>query len=234
MPDAAVQVLYESGPCLVVLKPAGLATQAPPGIDSLEVRIKAALARQRPEHESIYLAVPHRLDRPVSGAMVFASKRRAAHKISQQFERREVKKIYWACVEGAVHPAAGTWTDHVRKVYGHPRAEIVPSDHPEGRIAVLHYRTLGMTPWGSWLEIELETGRTHQIRIQAASRGVPVLGDAFYGGQVTFGAQHFDERLRAIALHGRSLSFRDPTTKESVTVTAPLSDDWRPLHLQEH
>ncbi len=93
MLDTSIRVLYESGPCLAVLKPAGLATQAPPGIDSMELRIKAALARERPEHESIYLAVPHRLDRPVSGAMVFATKRRAAHKISQQFERREVKKI---------------------------------------------------------------------------------------------------------------------------------------------
>lgn len=233
MLGASVQVLYESGPCLAVLKPAGLATQAPPGIDSMEVRIKAALARERPEHESIYLAVPHRLDRPVSGAMVFATKRRAAHKISQQFERREVRKIYWACVEGVVSPAEGTWTDYVRKIYGHPKAEIVPADHPEGRIAILHYRTLGSTAWGSWLEIELETGRTHQIRVQAASRGHQVLGDAFYGASVPFGVQHADERLRAIALHGRSLSFRDPTTKESVTVVAPLADDWLPLGVVE-
>lgn len=230
--DVPFEVLYESGPCLVVLKPAGLATQAPPGIDSLEVRIKAELARQRPEHESIYLAVPHRLDRPVSGAMVFATRRRAAHKISQQFEHREVKKIYWACVEGEVQPAEGTWTDHLRKVYGHPKAELVPADHPEGRIAILHYRTLGVTPWGSWLEIELETGRTHQIRVQAASRGHPVLGDAFYGSRVPFGVQHADERLRAIALHGRSLSFRDPTTKETVTIVAPLTEDWRPLGVE--
>ncbi len=121
----------------------------------------------------------------------------------------------------------------MRKVYGHPTAELVPADHPEGRIAILHYRTLGSTAWGSWLEIELETGRTHQIRIQASSRGHPVLGDAFYGGSVPFGVQHADERLRAIALHGRSMSFRDPTTKEAVTVEAPLSDDWLPLGLEE-
>src|SRR3569623_2131462 len=145
MLEAAVEVLYESGPCLVVLKPAGLATQAPPGIDSLEVRINSALAKQRPEHESIYLAVPHRLDRPVSGAMVFATQRRAAHKISQQFERREVKKIYWACVGGAVHPAAGYLSDHVRYVYGDSGAVFVSAVHPVGGIAVLHYRTLGMT-----------------------------------------------------------------------------------------
>jgi 23S rRNA pseudouridine1911/1915/1917 synthase len=231
MPETAVHVLYESGPCLAVLKPAGLATQAPPGIDSMEARIKALLAERNPQHDVIYLAVPHRLDRPVSGAMVFATRRRAAHKISLQFERREVRKTYWACVEGEVSPAEGTWTDQMRKVYGHPKAEIVPADHPEARRAVLHYRTLGRTAWGSWLEIELETGRTHQIRLQAASRGHPVLGDAFYGGGIAFGVQHADERLRAIALHGRSLSFRDPSTKEIVTVIAPLPDDWAALDL---
>ncbi|HEV7225940.1 MAG TPA: RluA family pseudouridine synthase [Pirellulales bacterium] len=231
MPESSIHVLYESGPCLAVLKPAGLATQAPPGIDSLEARIKALLAARNPQHEAIYLAVPHRLDRPVSGAMIFATRRRAAHKISLQFERREVRKTYWACVEGGVSPAEGTWIDHVRKVYGHPKAEIVPADHPEARRAVLHYRTLGRTTWGSWLEIELETGRTHQIRLQAASRGHPVLGDAFYGGGVPFGVQHVDERLRAIALHGRSLSFRDPSTKEIVTVTAPLPEAWQALAL---
>lgn len=231
MIDFAVRVLYESGPCLAVLKPAGLATQAPPGIDSLEVRIKALLAERNPQHESIYLAVPHRLDRPVSGAMIFATRRRAAHKISQQFEHREVKKTYWACVEGEVAPAAGTWTDTMRKVYGHPKAEIVPAEHPEARLAVLHYRTLSHTAHGSWLEIELETGRTHQIRLQAASRGHAVLGDAFYGGRIEFGVQHADERLRAIALHGRSLAFRDPATKEIVEVVAPLPEAWAALGL---
>ena len=233
MLETAVHVLYESGPCLAVLKPAGLATQAPPGIDSLEVRIKAMLAERSPQHESIYLAVPHRLDRPVSGAMIFATRRRAAHKISLQFERREVRKTYWACVEGEVSPAAGTWTDHMRKVFGHPQAEIVPAEHPEARHAVLHYRTLGRTPHGSWLEIELETGRTHQIRLQAASRGHPVLGDAFYGGVAPFGIQHADERLRAIALHGRSLAFRDPATKEIVEVIAPPPEAWSALGLPE-
>ena len=231
MPEPSVHILYESGPCLAVLKPAGLATQAPPGIDSLELRIKALLAERNPQHESIYLAVPHRLDRPVSGAMIFATRRRAAHKISQQFEHREVKKTYWACVEGEVAPAAGTWTDTMRKVYGHPKAEIVPAEHPEARLAVLHYRTLGRTAHGSWLEIELETGRTHQIRLQAASRGHAVLGDAFYGGRIEFGVQHADERLRAIALHGRSLAFRDPSTKELVEIVAPLPEAWAGFNL---
>lgn len=228
---AGFRLLYESGPCLVVLKPAGLATQAPPGIDSLERRIKTWLAERSPQPGPVYLAVPHRLDRPVSGAMLFATRRRAGFKLSRQFERREVRKVYWACVEGVVSPAEGTWTDCIRKVYGQPRAELVPADDPQGRVAVLHYRTLGQTRFGSWLEIELETGRTHQIRVQAAARGHPVVGDSFYGATVPFGPQFDDERLRAIALHGRSLTFTDPTIGRRMTVVAPVSDDWSRLEL---
>lgn len=226
------QVLYESGPCLVVLKPAGVLTQAPPGLDSLEVWIKNWLKEREGKAGNIYLGVPHRMDRPVSGAMVFARHVRAATRISRQFENRAVRKIYWACVEGEVTPAEGTWTDYLYKIHGIPKSQIVASDHPEARRAVLHYRTLGQTPWGSWLEIELETGRTHQIRIQASSRGFPVLGDEMYGAAVSFGTQHEDERLRAIALHGRLLALKHPMTDESISITAPLFADWRALKLE--
>lgn len=229
MTDWGFEIIYEQGPCLGVLKPAGLATQAPPGIDSLEIRLKNLIKQRDNKPGNIYLGVPHRLDRPVSGVMVFARHVRAARRISEQFEARTVEKTYWACVQGEVFPAAGTWTDTLRKVYGKPLAEVVDASHPEGRSAVLHYRTLGKTPFGSWLEITLETGRTHQIRIQAASRGHPVLGDAMYGSTVPFGPQHDDERLRAIALHARRLCFRHPMTKEAVDLVAPLPEAWQGL-----
>ena len=215
-----LDVLYANGPCLVVAKPAGLLTQAPPGIDSLEARIKDQLGVD-------YLGVVHRLDRPATGAMVFALTRKAAGKLSKQFEQRWVRKVYWVAVEGTVAPDAGTWTDRILKVPDEPRAEI----SPDGREAVLHYARRGGGPWGSWLEVELETGRTHQIRVQAASRGHPVLGDAQYGATSDFGPRHDDERLRAIALHSRSLSFRDPTSREDVTVVAPLPAAWLALAL---
>jgi 23S rRNA pseudouridine1911/1915/1917 synthase len=213
-----LEILYENGPCLVVAKPAGLLTQAPPGIDSLEARIKQ-------ERGAGYLGVVHRLDRPASGAMVFALTRKAAAKLSKQFEQRWVRKVYWVGVEGAVVPADGTWVDLIEKVPDEPRAEISPA----GREAVLRYVVRGGGAWGSWLEIELETGRTHQIRVQAASRGHPVLGDAQYGAAGAFGPRHDDDRLRAIALHARSLSFRDPTSREDVTVTAALPPPWSDL-----
>lgn len=255
---AGVTILYEDGPCLVTFKPAGLSTQAPQAFDSLELRVKALLrsraeaaARLRAEapaveeadaanqssasHPSmsdrVYLGVPHRLDRPVSGPVIFALSRRAARGLSKQFERRTVEKVYWVAVAGTVTPASGTWVDILRKVPYESRAEITTPDMPEAKSAVLHYRTLGQSAHGSWLEVRLETGRMHQIRIQAASRGWPVLGDKLYGCAVPFGPQSDDKSLQMIALHGRSIALYHPLTREPVTVVAPLPTEWQALGL---
>ena len=173
--------------------------------------------------------MPHRIDRPVSGAILFTSTKKAARKLSKQIERRQVEKVYWACVAGLPAPESGTWRDRVRKIPNVARAEIAPDG--EGEHAVLHYRTLGTTPHGAWLEIRLETGRFHQIRVQASARGHAILGDVDYGSTVSFGPQVDDPRLRAIALHARRLSFVDPATKEAVHVEAPTPESWAELDL---
>ena len=98
--------------------------------------------------------MPHRLDRPASGAIVFAKDPRTTRKLGEQFEKRRVHKVYWACVEGRIDVETGRWEDSIYKVAGEPRAEIVGVGHPEGRHAALHYRVLRHFDWGSWLEIE--------------------------------------------------------------------------------
>jgi len=226
MSEPAPEILYDEGPCLVVNKPPGVLTQAPPGIDSLEVRLRAFLAGRAGGPGEPYLGVPHRLDRPASGAMVFGLTRRAARRLSRQFEDRRVRKTYWAKVVGRVEPASGTWRDFVRKVPDEAQAEVAAEGRPGARLAVLHYRVLDVRDGVTWLEVELETGRTHQVRVQAAARGHPVLGDAMYGSAVPFGPQHDDERLRAIALHARLLEFAHPRTRERVSVTAPPPVFW--------
>jgi 23S rRNA pseudouridine1911/1915/1917 synthase len=226
MPTDAVEILYEEGPCLVVNKPSGLLTQSPPGIDSLENRIKEFLKVRDHKPGKVYLGVPHRLDRPASGAMVFAKHVRAARRLAEQFEARVVRKRYWACVSGQVQPAEGIWRDRVRKVPEQARAEIAAPDQPDAREAVLRYRTLASDASGAWLEIELETGRMHQIRVQAGSRGHPLWGDALYGSTVAFGERFDDARLRAIALHAYRLEFRHPMTHEPVAVDAPPPAGW--------
>jgi len=219
-------ILYEQGPCLVVVKPGGVATQAPPGIDSLEVRVKQFLRTRENKTGNVYLGVPHRLDRPASGVMVLARHVRAARRLAEQFEARTVRKTYWAVVAGRVSPAAGTWTDSLRKVPDAAHVEVVSTDHPEARSAVLHYRVLAADVHGSWLEIDLETGRTHQIRVQAAHRGHPILGDSQYGSLIPFGPTTDDVRLRWIALHARRLEFLHPMTRQPVSQTAPLPPAW--------
>ncbi len=226
-------ILYEEGPCLVVNKPPGLPTQAPLGIDSLEWRIKRFVkARLGRKEGGVYLGVPHRLDRPSSGALVFARHIRAARRLSQQFERRHVGKTYWGCVSGQVETDEGIWEDFLYKIPGQAHVEVVDDFHPQGKHAVLHYRVIGRFDWGTWLEIELKTGRTHQIRVQAASRGYPILGDAQYGSTVPFGPQPDDLRQRGIALHARTLSFLHPMTKEPVQITAPVGRPWHELGIE--
>ena len=220
------EILYEAGPCIVVSKPGGLLTQAPQTIDSLETRVKRYLKERDQKPGNIYLAVIHRLDRPVSGAVICARHIRAARRLSEQFELRKVRKTYWACVEGIVQPATGTWRDFMRKIPDQPQAEIVDEQHAEGRLALLHYRTLGQDDRGSLLEIELETGRMHQIRLQASSRGHPILGDQQYGAQQSFGPPTDDPRARWIALHARRIVFQHPMNREQVDVTAPCPGVW--------
>jgi len=230
MSTEPLSLLFADPACLVVWKPPGVLTQAPAGIDSLEVRIRAFLESQSPGLP-IYLGLPHRLDRPVSGALVMGLARRTTRKLADQFEARRVKKIYWACVHGHVQPESGTWRDWMRKIPDRPLSELLPADHADAREAILHYRVLGHCPRGTWLEIVLETGRMHQIRLQAASRGHAILGDELYASAEPFGEQFEDGRLRAIALHARELGFQHPVTREALHFTADLPAAWHELQL---
>jgi 23S rRNA pseudouridine1911/1915/1917 synthase len=231
--NVGFELIYEEGPCLVINKPGGVLTQAVPGVDSIEVRLKSFLKqREGKTSGDVYLGVPHRLDRPVSGAMVFARNIRATRRLAEQFEGRMVHKIYWAVVEGVVPGDQGTWRDFTRKVPDEPRAEIVDRQHPDARLAVLNYRVLQRLADATWLEVKLETGRMHQIRLQVAARGFPVVGDAQYGSTRPFGPQTEDWRERWIALHARQIAFRHPLSREQVEVTAKLSEAWNEFGLK--
>lgn len=227
----ALEILHEEGPCLVINKPGGLLTQAPPHIDSLEMQVKRFFKERENKPGRVYLGVPHRLDRPVSGAIVLARHVRAARRISEQFQGRTVQKTYWACVEGSPREDQGCWQDAMRKIPGEARSEIVPADHPDAQKAVLHFQVIERLEDCSWLEIQMETGRTHQIRLQCSSRGLPIIGDRQYGSARSFGPAEDDDRRRWIALHARRLAFKHPMTREQVDITAPLSVHWNSLGL---
>ena len=214
-------VLSEDGPILAINKPAGLLTQAPPGVPSLEAEVKAWLKERHDKPGNVYLGIPHRLDRGVSGVIVFTRNSKAAARMAEQFEQRSVRKVYWAVVEGIPDPASAELTDWILKLPEQSRAEIVPAVTPGARGCRLSYRVLATRENTSLVEIEPHTGRMHQIRVQFASRGWPVLGDTQYGST----RSPFLEEQR-IALHAHSLTFQHPVRYDPLTVTAPLPDDW--------
>ncbi len=225
-----LDLLLDDGHILAVNKPAGLSTQSPPSFPSLERFVREHVAARYTGPGTAYLGVPHRLDRPVSGVILFAATPRAARKLARQFERRSIDKTYWAAVQGIVEPAAGTWRDLMRKVPDEARAEAISPNLPGGQEAVLHYRTIGQTPFGSLLAITLETGRMHQIRLQCSIHGHPVLGDVLYGSDIPFGPAVTDERERAIALHARSIEFHhSEAPQRRIKIEAPLPHYWQTL-----
>jgi 23S rRNA pseudouridine1911/1915/1917 synthase len=229
--NSSLAILFEDNHCLAVAKPAPLLTQGVPAgkAPTLEAMVKAYLKERYQKPGNVYLGIPHRLDRPVSGVLVFARNTKAARRLAEQFQSHQVTKIYWAAVEGEVPEAAGVWEDWLLKLPAEARTERVEPGTPGARHAVLRFRRLATSDGCSWLEIEPETGRSHQLRVQAASRGLPIRGDLLYGSQLPFGPPAELPRDRIIALHARSLTFLHPIRYEPVTVVAPLPAAWHEL-----
>lgn len=176
-----IKILWDGNAALVVHKPAGIATQAAQGIESLETLLRTQLAER-----TDYLAFPHRLDRPVSGVILVATRKRAARLLSDQFASRKVTKTYLAWVTGKVQSQQlGLWVDHLRKVTNRSHAEIVQPGSEGARVAETRasLRLYDYSANRSLLELSPLTGRMHQLRLQTAHRGFPIIGDWQYGGQ---------------------------------------------------
>lgn len=217
---------------LAVNKPGGLLTLgAIPGVPTLERQVKAWLKERYQKPGNVYLGIPHRLDRPVSGVMVFARNSKAAARLAEQFRARQVQKTYWAVVERPPESSEGELVDWLLKTPDQARVEVVAPETPGAREARLRYRTIGAD--GRLLEIELLTGRMHQIRVQFGSRGAPVVGDVQYGAKepLNFGGSS-DSRDWPIALHARALTILHPVRYDSVSMTAPLPEWWDRLGIE--
>lgn len=168
---------------------------------------------------NVYLGVVSRLDADVSGAVVFARTSKAAARLNEQFREREVSKVYWAIVEKMPDEPVGRLEDWIRKNDRRQRMEVVRPGEVGAQHAALSYRVRRSTPCGALLEVQLETGRKHQIRVQLARHLSPILGDQKYGAR--------RQIRRGIALHARQLTLLHPVRKEPVSVTAPLPAGWR-------
>jgi 23S rRNA pseudouridine1911/1915/1917 synthase len=149
--------------------------------------------------------------------VVFARTSKAAGRLSEQFRRGEVRKVYWALAEGRV-PESGAWEDRIAREGATSRA----GAGEEGLESSLRFRRLGFEDGVSWVEATPGTGRHHQIRVQFATRGFPILGDFRYGSKREF-------PRRAVALHARSVTVEHPTRKEEMTFTAEPEEGWPPV-----
>jgi 23S rRNA pseudouridine1911/1915/1917 synthase len=222
-----MQILFEDYHLIAVNKPAPLLTQAPAGVPSLEALVKDYIKRTYQKPAGVYLGIPHRLDRPVSGVVLFARNSKAAARVAEQFHNHTVTKTYWGLVEGEFVEEEGEWRDFLRKIEAEARVEIVAEGTEHAREAITHYRVLQRLDGTTLLEMSPRTGRTHQLRVQAAQHGHPIVGDVLYGGTRPFGPPVELPRERLVALHARRLTLLHPFRKESLVIEAPLPEMWQ-------
>lgn len=224
-------VLFEDNHCLAVLKPAGVLTMGDQTGDvSIVDLAREYLRRKYDKPGNVFVGVVHRLDRPVSGVLLLARTSKAAARLSEQFRKHAVRKVYHCVVEGRPAQREGELVDWLAKDETGNVSRVVARGEESRRQKAeggrqnsakesrLKYRLLKSVGGLSLLEVELLTGRSHQIRVQLASRGMPICGDAKYGAKMKLDGW--------LALHAASLTFEHPTRREPITVAAPHPPEW--------
>jgi 23S rRNA pseudouridine1911/1915/1917 synthase len=217
-PEQRIRVLYEDNHLLAVYKPAGILAQGDrTGDPSLLDWARAWVKDRYCKPGNVYLGLVHRLDRPVSGVMLFARTSKAASRLSEQFREHRVRKIYLAVIPGEIKPRSGIL--NVRLSRTGTRTRVTTSRDPLAKEAELRYRTMDAQQGLSLLEIDLISGRHHQIRVQLAAVGHPICGDRKYSLRQV-------RRETSIALMARTLTVRHPTRPMDITFVSPIPDNW--------
>ena len=214
-----MKVLYEDNHIIVINKAAGEIVQGDKtGDKSLCDTMKQYIKEKYAKPGNVFIGLPHRLDRPVSGVVVFAKTSKALERLNRMFSEGAVKKVYWALTKGIPTPAEAeleTWilrNEKMNKSFSYPK-EVKGSKR-----AILHYRLAAASQNYNLIEVELKTGRHHQIRCQLSSIGCPIKGDLKYGAQRS-------NPDGSISLHARYIEFIHPVSKELIAITAPLPND---------
>ncbi len=222
------QIVYEDNHLLVINKRAGQLVQGDKtGDRSLLELIKDFLKVRDNKAGNVFLGLVHRIDRPTSGLVIYAKTSKALSRLTQMVKNREITKTYWAIVPKEMIPQSQNLTHYLQKNEKNNKAIVYIRPTEGAKEAKLSYEVLKMLDNYQLLEINLETGRHHQIRAQLAKIGVPVKGDLKYGAPRS-------NADGGISLHARNLQFIHPVSKDEITVTAPVPDDalWKSAEQQ--
>jgi 23S rRNA pseudouridine1911/1915/1917 synthase len=215
-----LDILYEDNHCLAIAKPAGwLSTHYQGTEETLDRAVKSYLKQKYEKPGNVFLGIVHRLDRAVSGVLLFARTSKAAARLAEQFRQGTVEKVYWALVEGNLPRLDGTLEDWLQKDHSAGRVHVVTPGALGARPAFLHFQRKAQHGGLTWLEVRPQTGRTHQLRVQLAHYGYPIYGDVKYGSVHPFDG--------AIALHARALTFLHPIRHEPIRLVAEIPPTWR-------
>lgn len=218
-------VLYEDNHIIIINKTCSEIVQGDKtGDKPLSETVKEYLKEKYNKPGNVFCGVTHRLDRPVSGIVIFAKTSKALSRLNDMFKNKEIKKTYWAIVKNTPKATEGTLTYYLVKNEKQNKSYAYETEKPNSKLAVLHYKLKARSEKYNLLEIDLKTGRHHQIRCELAKIGCPIKGDLKYG----FERSNPDG---GISLHARHVSFIHPVSKELIEITAPLPEEklWKAL-----
>ena len=211
-----LQVLYEDNHLIVINKRSGDIVQGDKtGDEPLSEIVKKYIAVKYKKPGAVYLGVVHRLDRPTSGIVVFARTSKALSRLNKLFAERQTQKTYWALVKNPPQAVSGTLTHFLKRNTKQNKSYAFAKAVPDSKKAILDFKLIKKLKTFSLLEIDLHTGRHHQIRSQLTAIGSPIKGDLKYGAARS-------NADGSISLHARKLSFIHPVKKEEVTFIAPV------------
>ncbi len=214
-----MEVIYEDNHLIAVNKSAGEIVQGDrTGDVPLSDAVKIYIKKKYNKPGNVFLGVAHRIDRPVSGAVLFARTSKALERINEMIKKREIKKTYWAVVKNRPAANSGTLTHYLARDTEQNVTAAFDRETSDSQKAVLSYKIIGSGNGYYYLEIDLETGRHHQIRAQLAKIGCPIVGDVKYGYERP-------DRNGGIHLHSRSMEFVHPIAKTLVKIIADPPKD---------
>lgn len=213
-----MKVIYEDNHIIVVSKTASEIVQGDKTGDTpLSELVKHYLKEKYNKPGNVFIGVTHRLDRPVSGLVVFAKTSKALARLNEMFKNGDVHKTYWAIVKNCPQETEATLEHYLVRNEKQNKSYAYDREKPGAKKAILHYKLIGHSENYFLLEVDLKTGRHHQIRCQLAKIGCPIKGDLKYG----FPRSNPDG---SICLHARRVSFRHPVSKELIELEAPLPE----------